>query len=180
MANPGKLVIVAMFALAILAVGFSTWYHYQNAHRSLDYWGTERASLIATAPEITVFEVTADPNVPIDPAAIGTDVPTIIDAGITYRVRASKSADKARGVSNIRRALVLDTTYDWQDPPAADYERHWGYAMRFRDGANDAIVLFDLPVGLVSTSGGKVARLNATAAADLGLFFREQFSPAQP
>ncbi len=59
------------------------------------HWYLDQMGRLGVAPEITVFEVTADPNVPIDPAAIGTDVPTIIDAGITYRVRASKSADKA-------------------------------------------------------------------------------------
>ncbi len=164
--NPGKVVIGLIFAVALSATVFSLWYHQRNSRRALAYWGTSAGTLIAGAPEIEVL-------------ALGTGESSRqfqVD-GQKYTVTAAADASQAPGVSNIRRAMVLDVPFRWDAPPP-EQPPAWQYAMLFSDGEESTIVLFDFDSGHIGTPGGsKALALRPEAIDDWRLFFHEQFEP---
>lgn len=179
MINPGKLVIVTMLLVALAAVGFSTWYHYQGQHRAQDFWGTTSAVLIAEGKHVRALQLSDSPLETVSDEASTTEslaAPSIEFDGFTWKVLAAMDATAARGIGNVRRALVLDTTFDWRSPPS-EGEPNWQYGLEFNDGKNWATVLFDFDTRQVALTGGrKVALLDPAAADDWRVFFGEQFS----
>jgi hypothetical protein len=204
--NPGKIVTALIFAVGLTAAGFSLWYHQQGGRRSLVYWGTQTAQLIARAPEITVHALSPADQSPAgnigfhdnpsetadeEPATAGAGAPdhSPVDAaqpgnrpirrlgvgGRFYVVTASADASKARGVSNIRRAMVLDATYRWDAAPETERPT-WQYAMEFREGEQSAIVFFDFDTGRVSPAmSTETVALRPAAIDDWQSFFEEPF-----
>ena len=91
-------------------------------------------------------------------------------------VLTSHDAKSARGMSNVRRALVLDTSYDWEDPGLPEGQTNWQYALDFHRGEERTTVLFDFESQQVALVGGRrTAVLNPEANRDLQEFFNEQF-----
>lgn len=198
MRNPGKLVIVGILAVALVATLFSLWYHIQNGRRALSFWGPDTALVIARAPEIDAIElVRADEGTPkadapagdsaTEPATQPAANSTHIDqrpvqrfglGGKFYQAVAVKDASQARGVSNIRRALVLDVTYQWDAPPAGD--PNWEYALEFREGPRSELVLFDFNTHQVGLARGtSTIQLDPAANDDWRKFFVEQLGERQ-
>jgi hypothetical protein len=177
--NRGRLVIVGIVALALVAALFSTWYHYQHAHRSREFWGTSMAVLIAQAPQVEALRLDAtEAGDSPDQAAEGESnmVLPIEFGGRSWSVVSAKEALKAPGMSNVRRALVLDTTFDWTSPPS-DSPPHWQYALEFTDERHWTTVLFDFDSRQVALTGGrKTALLDPAASKDMREFFAEQFA----
>jgi hypothetical protein len=185
-------VIVGILAVALVATLFSLWYHIQNGRRALAFWSADTAMLIARAPEIDAIElVRADEGTPkadapagdsaTEPAAPAANSTNIDErpvqrfgfGGKFYQALAVKDASQARGVSNIRRALVLDVTYQWDAPPAGDPV--WEYALEFRDGPRSALVLFDFSTHQVGLAQGTTnIQLDPAANDDWRKFFVEQ------
>jgi hypothetical protein len=190
--NRGKLVIVSMLGVAVIAAGFSVWYHYRNQQRALKFWGPTTAMLIAEAPHAQAIalgessggtsaddgggQATAAPQAADTPR----EPPASIDfGGSSWKVLHSKNVIPARGISNVRRALVLDMTYDWKSPPPLD-DPQWQYALEFNNGRYWATVLFDFDSRQVAlTNGKKTALLDPDANEELCDFFAEQF-PDEP
>ena len=183
--NRGKLVIVAILAVALFAAGFSAWYHYRGGHRTLDFWGTTSAVLIAEAPHVELLSL--GEAGPIEEDAAETDSQAAGEAQASralefgdqsWKVLSSKDGGQARGMANVRRALVLDTTFDWNTPPDDD-EPEWQYALGFNDKRNWVTVLFDFETGRVALTGGKkTARLDPAANRELREFFAEELAEA--
>ncbi|HEV3025434.1 MAG TPA: hypothetical protein VGX76_23345, partial [Pirellulales bacterium] len=97
----------------------------------------------------------------------------------SWPVLRTQDAVHARGMANVRRALVEDTTYDWNSPPAAD-PPNWRYALEFNDGRNWATVLFDPDSRRVAlTNRRRIAVVEPSANGELREFFAEQF-PDEP
>ena len=100
-----------------------------------------------------------------------------------WQVLAVKGGAQAKGLSNLRRALVTDTTFDWQTSNPREDEPNWAYAIIVNDGRDWATILFDFDSQRVALTGSRrTARLNAEATDDFAQFFREQFPspPATP
>jgi len=176
--NPARILVVSIFAVALAAALFSLWYHYQSGRRALAFWGSETAVLIAHAPEVDVLvlEPADAPGDREDDASRPSDRPIqrLGIGGRFYQVAEVKNAAHARGVGNIRRAMVLDVTYDW-DQPAAD-KPNWQYAMEFRDEGRAALVFFDFDSRQVAFSTSPAtAVLDPAASDDWHKFFEEQF-----
>lgn len=189
--NPSKIAIVGIVAIGLAAALFSLWYHRQSSRRSLEFWGTEPALLITRSPRIEALALQpADTTEVQQPPESAPDATAPSDqpierlgvAGNFYLVTARSDATRAPGVSNIRRAIVLDPTYKWEAPaPAA--QPIWQYALAFRDGERSAIVLFDFDSGRIgSVIGTRTAVLDPAIAEDWHSFFEEQFetAPAAP
>jgi hypothetical protein len=190
--NRGKLVIVGILGVAVIAAGFSVWYHYRNQQRALKFWGPTTAMLIAEAPHAHAIVLDqalggtsaddAGSQAPAEPQAgdAPREPPASIEfAGITWKGLHSKNVVPARGISNVRRALVLDMTYDWKSPPPLD-DPQWQYALEFNNGRYWATVLFDFDSRQVAlTNGKKTALLDPDANEELRDFFAEQF-PDEP
>ena len=207
MRNPGKLVIVAIVAVAFGAALLSLLYHRQSGRRALALWGTESAVLIAQAPDLDAMKLQpADAHQPSSPRGRvekpAEDEPAEAEPAVPARPslpshrrwirhravghrRAVLSRDgrdrasKARGVSNIRRALVLDATFAWNEPAAENPT--WQYVLEFRDQGRSVMVFFDFEAQQVgSNSTTKTTRLDPAANDDWRTFFEEQFeAPAK-
>jgi hypothetical protein len=181
--NSGKLVIIGLVAIGLAASLAALWYHRQSGRRALDFWGTQTAVLIARAPEVEALELrpadeqAADQDNAPTPDARPDDRPIqrLGIGGRFYLVARAADASQARGAGNIRRAMVLDATYQWDSEPAVKRPR-WRYALEFRDGPQAAIVLFDFDSGqLGSTTGTKTVAIDPAAVDDWRSFFEEQF-----
>jgi len=189
MKNSGKLVIVTIVVVALGAATFAAWYQYRGQKNALDFWGTTSAVLIAEAPQISIFELgeagPAEPDQDESETMVEEEAesphPTSLEyADRAWKVLTVKPGHEAPGIKNIRRALVQDTTYDWQATPS-DVEPEWQYAIAFTDNRNWATVLFDFETGRVALTGGKnSAPLDPAANKDLREFFAEQFADSKP
>ncbi|HEV3137700.1 MAG TPA: hypothetical protein VGZ26_07340 [Pirellulales bacterium] len=168
-----------MVALAVVAALFSTWYHYQHAHRSRAFWGTSMAVLIAQAPEVEALRLGTGQEGSSQHQAAQAESHTVQPieyGGRSWNVLSGKEALKAPGMSNVRRALVLDTTFDWTSPPS-ERQPNWQYALEFADERHWATVLFDFDSRQVALGGGeKAALLDPAASDDIREFFVEQFA----
>lgn len=176
MNNRGKFVILGILAVAVAASCFAVYYQYRAQDHALDLWGTTSARLIAEGPQVEVLLLGDETDVESEPRE---DAPARVESGdMAWTVAASKDAVGARGTANVRRALVMDTTYDW-DVAEAPPEPEWKYAMTFSDGRDWATVLFDFDSGQVALTGSrKTGRLNRMAADDLAQYFAEQLADA--
>jgi len=195
--NRGRLVIVLIVVVAVAAGVFSLWYHYRNQQRAQKFWGTTTAVLIANerAPEVEVLELgkphaggALDEAAADDGARQADEKPSAdqpppslaVEFNETpWSVERRKDAAGAKGVNNLRRALVLDSTFDWGEAQAKA-EPRWQYALAVAGGRNKATVLFDFDSRQVGLAGGrKTALLHPEATRDFQAFFVEQF-PAPP
>jgi hypothetical protein len=181
--NRGKLVIVGILFVALSAAAFSAWYHYRGQHRAQEFWGTTTAVLIAKAPQVELLRLgepslatedeepeqeSADDEAPSHPTAVAF-------GDQHWKVLEVKDALAAKGIGNLRLALITDTTFEWGGS-AGDKEPNWQYGLSFSDKRNWATVLFDFETGRVALTGGKkTARLVAEANRDFKEFFGEQF-----
>ncbi len=185
----GTIVIVILLAVALSAAGFTVWYHYQNQRRALEFWGAATAQLIGRAGQIEVVELgEPDPSIALADDALDAPEPEESPAApprakalefneVPWIVVQTKDAAKAKGILNLRRALVVDATFDWSVEDEG--EPHWQYAISVNDGRNWATVLFDLDSRQVGLTGGrKTVLLAPEANEDFRQFFAEQF-PAE-
>jgi hypothetical protein len=157
-----------MLAVALAAALSSLWYHYRTGHRSVEFWGSDTAVLIAKAPQAEALRLAAaDSN--------GADNGSRPLAALGLTVVEQSPLGQARGFSNIRRALVQDATFDWQArrPMTAPA---WRYALRLVDGSRTAIVLFDFESSQIAlATAPAAASLDRDAALGLQTFLEEQF-----
>lgn len=199
----GTITILIIVSVAVVAAVSSVVYHYRNQQHAQQFWGTQTARLIDKAPQvqvITLGEADAglsisnddepdEPRAELEKAdeekstaekvAAEPTVKALEFNGTPWIVTASKDAARAKGIANLRRALVLDTTYDWADPPA-DAEPRWTYGLAVEDGHDWATVLFDFDSRQVGLAGGrKTALLNPEANAEFKGFFDEQFTASE-
>ncbi len=191
----GSIAILIILLVAVGAGAVSVWYHYANQRLVRDFWGTGAALLISKAPEVTAMRL-GEPGRSISPdeddaeppaakaeTASGDEQaepdesrPVAIEFDQTpWLVVASRDAAAAKGIGNLRRALVLDSTYDWSKP--AEQPPRWQYALDMNDGHDWAAVLFDFDSRQVGLAGGRqTAVLNEAAAGEFHSFFDEQFA----
>lgn len=187
----GPIVIVIMLVVALTAAAFSVWFHYRNQQRAQAFWGTTTAVLINKAPQVELLELgEPDRDIPLgedvleepEPEESDPDAPPLVQAvvfdQIPWIVVETKDGAGAKGIANLRRVLVLDTTFDWSRQPIVE-EPRWQFGISVNDGRNWATVLFDFDSRQVGLTGGrKTALLDPEANKDFRQFFAEQF-PAE-
>jgi hypothetical protein len=191
----GTITILLILTVAVLAATASVFYHYANQRHAQDFWGSQTAKLIDKAPQVEVMRLgEADPSLAVtdtapsdsgaekasedstEPAAETPAIKALEFNQIPWIVLETRDAAPAKGISNLRRALVLDTTYNWSDVPPKS-EPVWQYALGVTDGRDWASVLFDFDSRRVGLAGGrKVAMLHEEAAREFKQFFDEQFA----
>jgi hypothetical protein len=180
--NPSKLVIAGILAIGLAAALFSQWYHRQSGRRALELWGAEPARLIAQAPKIEalVLEPANAPaaaqsgeDQPGEEALLNEPIERLGVGGRFYLVTSRRDATGAQGISNIRRAIVMDGTYEW-GAPKREEKPQWQYALEFHEDGRTAKVLFDFDSGQIgSTTGNRTAVLDPAAVDNWRSFFEE-------
>jgi len=134
MKSAGKLVIVLMLGVGLTAAGFTLWYHIRSGAQAMRYWGPDQALLIAQASRVEVRR--------LEPASDRTSQsePTLSYFGRPLRVVEVAEATRARGLTNIRQTLLLDESFEWDQPLVAN-DLAWHCCLRFSDGTERLDIL---------------------------------------
>ena len=169
MPNRGKLVILAIIALACAATAGALFVHRERARRPLEFWGSPTTLLIARAPMVEVLRLRSAER-PSDAALPGFTID-----GDRWIVEKRQRCDGGRGLSNIRRALLEDGSFDWNEP-AASFSPEWRHGLGFIDGDNRVTLLFslDCPRSIVTDRAETISI--RPFAPSLAGFLNEQFS----
>jgi hypothetical protein len=130
----GKLVIVAIVAIAVAAAGVSWWFRYDVTHRAAEFWGPKTARLIRDAPIVQFW--THDPPTNL-PELIASEV----SAESTRDPSTVQDVTHARGFVHLRNALLDDRSFRWPpNPPAPGTD--WKWMLRFQNEvANEDSIL---------------------------------------
>ena len=136
MLDRGKLAVLAMFALAIVAAGFAWWWNYQRGQKCLAFYGADAALLIRTGEDVVLLEL-----VPDRPDYTPKSVDTLKVGQETYRLYRATTISKAKGLIHARTSLVDDASYFW-DGGLANCQPQVQFAVRFGDHS-PATVAFD-------------------------------------
>lgn len=136
----GKVVVVGIFAVALLAAAAGLAYKYVASQLPLQLWGATGVQLIQTAPRVELLTLSSDPP------TTATDSKNELKFGDqTLRVAATQDISRAPGLIHHRHFLTEHVTY--ADKPASPNDpRAWKYAVRFsNDARGEVVVLFNLP-----------------------------------
>jgi hypothetical protein len=167
MIGRGKLVILTFITLAAFAGGVTIVYHRDRSARPLALWGPAVSGLILRAPKVYAFRIgPADPEQPgVEPLAM---------SGRSWRIVDRRPIDGARGLLNIRRALLDDSTFDWTEPVDA-CEPVWTHGLEFADDMSRTRVLFSLSCPRVASEDSGASASIGPSAAGFQAFLDEQF-----
>ncbi|MCI0492285.1 MAG: hypothetical protein L0Z07_05050 [Planctomycetes bacterium] len=127
MGNSGKLLILAMVVVGLLAAGASWWFRYSATHQAARFWGPEAVRLIRDAPRVELVRL--PPN-----GGAG-------DRQAAAALRRDVSA--APGMTHLRNALLEDRSFLWP-PEQRNQDPVWRWAIRFHQTgtAASATLLF--------------------------------------
>lgn len=167
MARQGKLVTLVILFVALAAAASNLMYQKSRVHRSLDFWGPATAALIVGAPQADVLRLASDGG-----------AKSIVVQGRRMAVVDRKPAADARGFINIRRGLVSDESFAWDD--GNDCQPSWSYAIVFRDGDQQATLLFALDCPRAMLLDGTKRVSTRPIAEGLREFFDEQLQKSPP
>lgn len=98
----GTWVVAGMLALAVALAVFGIWYQHGQTRRCLGFYGSVHARRIQAAPRVELWPL----------AATGETAPVVPVRRIDI--------SKARGVVHMRRGLVEDANFAWDDGAAID------------------------------------------------------------
>lgn len=133
--NPGLsrgTVVVFVFLLLAAGLGaFAVWFQWEQTRRCLTFFGPEVAAAIQSSPTVDIWYLESD--------------------GLRVWRRASEDVSDAPGLVHLRRGLIEDVNYDWNDSatevpsgrrlPAGS----WDVALTFSgSGGSPVILVVDL------------------------------------
>jgi hypothetical protein len=122
-AGTGKSAVLAMLAVGIVAAVFAWWWNYNRGRKALEFYGSETATLIRTAPQVEILRSQPEGDIDIS---------------------------KAPGLINARASLLSDASYDWSG--AAPVQQPPLFSVRFSRGDKSAVVTFDFENRTITNS----------------------------
>jgi hypothetical protein len=139
MLDRGKLAVLTMFAVALVAATFAWWWNYSRGQKCLAFYGKDAALLIRTARDVELIELSPDSNQPED-----RTVDRLIVGERTYLFHRITTISQAKGLIHARTSIIDDTSFDW-DAKASQSPPNVRYAIRFlsADEATRATLAFD-------------------------------------
>jgi hypothetical protein len=137
----GKLAVIGMFAIAIVAAGFAAWWQFNRTKRCLEFYGSEGASLVRTAPQVALLELIPVPD--SDPERLSpTASPLITIAQQQFAVVRQVDLSQAKGLIHARHSVLDDNSFQWDRPsPASPPQVR--YAVRFSRQPESITLAFD-------------------------------------
>jgi len=142
---PGGLIVMTLLLLAIGLGVFAVWFQRDQTRRCLAFYGPEAARRIQSAPRVELWQLENG------------------DDGL--RAVARRDVSQAPGLVHLRRGLIEDFNYAWQQPQDGGSEplpgQAWDRALVFHDGlaAEGTVVAFDLDDAGAVTVVGRPGRV---------------------
>lgn len=173
MIDRSKLAILAICAFALAAALAGWTYHRGRAARPLAFWGADAGVLIGTAPGVTALLLR-----PATSRESGASE-VIEVGGARWAIVEERQAAGTNGITNVRRALLDDGSFDWNAPLDA-CRPEWTHALRFSNGAAQAVVLLSFDCPRATLAGGDIAVSTQPSAPALRAYFEDAFTAAAP
>lgn len=180
MSTTGKVTVVAILGVAVALGLFNFVYQQRRTARSVAYWGpAHRALIVGEQVEVLLLEEASTPaSEPADGEVLEIDQRQ-------YRVAERKDGSGARGLLHVRRALLDDGTYHWEQPQP-EQPPVFRYAIRFESerqnpqgqGSPAAVVLFNRDgtwIQSADSSHPLAVRNNDQGLPPFAAFLAEQF-----
>jgi hypothetical protein len=137
MLNRGKLAVLTMFGLALVAAGLAWWFNFSRGNRTLEFYGRDAALAIRTAPKVELLHLE-----PVEYILEGDSPETLLYlGGSTRRVIGRTDISQANGLIHARTSLLADSSYDWHTD-LTDCQRQMDFAVRFT-GETSTTLVFD-------------------------------------
>ena len=178
MSTTGKVTVMAIIGLAVVLGLLNFAYQQRRTARSVAYWGpAHRALIVGEQVEVMLLEE----------AGTAADDDQLLRVGQRqYRVSQHKDGDGVRGLLHVRRALLDDGAYRWEQPPP-EQAPVYRYAIRFASqGAEPppqagpaAVVLFNRDGSWVQGQDSPrplAVRNNEQGLPPFAAFLAEQFA----
>ncbi len=151
-----KLTIVALFAIGALFGTYSVWFHFQQGHRCLEFWGKTAGNDIQHAPRVEAIFLAED-SPPSNESTDGGEIsekkePITID-NQTFVVTKRLEITSKSGIIHARHALIMDSSFEWQG--TRDAVPRWRMLLAFSGRGQETLVAVDLDqrlLGCVSTA----------------------------
>ena len=167
MRSRGSILVVLLLAAGLAAAAAAIWNQYRQTRRALEFWGSEVATLIGSAPSVELIRLSSRVE------AAGGD-----ESNRPQKVDISG----ARGLVHFRHSLVVDDDFIWDAPPPSPDPSGWDFQVRFSDEGKHADIVFDLTEQVAANlaSPGKTVRLTPKIASGLAEFFEDASTNARP
>ena len=144
----GTAVVVGLLLLAVGSAAFAIWFQWRQTRRCLGFYGADAARRVQTANHVELWRLAWDERRRRPVVAERLDV------------------SRAGGLVHLRRGLVEDANFTWDDDrgrAARLPEGAWDEALAFFDPAADApaaVLAFDLDTPAAITVVGRAGRVN--------------------
>ncbi|MCA9245759.1 MAG: hypothetical protein KDA42_01560 [Planctomycetales bacterium] len=133
---PGRIVILGMCLVALLAAIYAQWHLYFDSRRALEYYGPDASTLILRSSSVELFY--------LEPATEETKAARVPELNVLeqeFAIVKVLNIANAPGAIHARSALLSDANYDWR-PTKENGLDAWQYALQFREAKSTAIVAF--------------------------------------
>lgn len=153
-AKRGKLVAGILLVVGVGAAAFAWRFHATQNRRILAYLTPQVAERVAHAPRVEAWEVAGPPA--------------------QFTTVKGRDVSTSPGISNIRYALVQDSTFEWETVPRTAH-LECKYGLSFGDGDVRPEILFDAGARhMVVPPEGRWLTLDARSSREIKAFFEEQ------
>jgi len=133
----GKLAILAILSLALVATGFGIWFKRQMTYQVLELLGPGAVQRVALPTHVDYLELQASTG---SGTANHGETLTLPDIQIDVTRRLDISG--AAGLIHLKHALLQDASYEWH--ASTDGSPTWRHALQFMDDQDRTTFLIDL------------------------------------
>src|SRR5262245_53603185 len=137
MRSSGKLVVLSIFAVALLMAAFAWWWNRQQGRRALEFWGKDSALAIRDGQNVELLRLQPRNGRLVDLEG--------------FDLLETKDISQAQGLIHARHSLLQDASFDWsgnRTRPAQFESNKDVFAVRFsRQDVATTIVFVDLSSG---------------------------------
>jgi hypothetical protein len=171
MRSSGKLVVLTIFAVAILMASFAWWWNRQQGRQALEFWGKDSALAIRDGKKVELLRLR-----PKNGRLVELKDPVIVE---------TKDISGAQGLIHARHSLLQDASFDWSAKAAGLSQfptKQDVFAVRFtRQDVITTIVFIDLPGGWIfHPESGREIILNPKTRSGWKLFISRYFPGDAP
>jgi len=149
MEGSGTKLVMVLVGLALAAGGASWFYQYEATRRATEFWGPEAATLIARPSQVEIRR--------FEPPVTGTD-----SLWLTSALGAPQDLSKVRGMVHLRRKLIGDTSYSWDElvDPA---QVSWQWRLEFAAENSSAMIVLAEDFAAIGRLDSRQQRVHAAS-----------------